>query len=188
YNENTEKIIGDGQVEYVITDKGKHKTDLLLISIGIAPNTSFLEAVDIQLTSNKALVVNEKMETSVKDVYAAGDCATQYNRLKKQNDYVPLGTHANKQGRIAGMNMANQKRSFKGIVGSSIIKFFNITLGKTGLSEEEAKQMNIQYDTITLKSKDRSAYYPNAKTIHIKLIYKRQSMKLLGGQVIGQAG
>lgn len=87
------------------------------------PNTEFLNDTGIHKLPNGALIVNAYQETSIKHIYAAGDCATQYHRIKQQHDYIPLGTTANKQGRIAGANMAGRRIAFKGVVGSSIIKF-----------------------------------------------------------------
>ena len=93
-----------------------------------------------------AITVNGQMETSLKDVYAAGDCATHFNLVKQSNTYVPLGTTANKQGRIAGLNMAGKYAMFRGIVGTNITKFFNITIAIAGLTEREAKGLGIQYE------------------------------------------
>src|SRR5699024_938492 len=141
YGEDTKEITGDEKAQYVVTDKGKHATDLVLISIGVTPNTTFLQQTDVNQTKNGAVLTNDFMETNITDIYAAGDCATQYNRVKKKFDFVPLGTHANKQCRIAGINMTGQKRIFKGIVGSSIMKFMDLSLGKTGLSAKEAERL-----------------------------------------------
>lgn len=187
-NESTKKIIGDKKAQYVVTDKGKHKTDLVLISIGISPNNSFLNDTKVKLTKRNAIIVNKWMETNVKDIYAAGDCATQYHRIKQLNDHIPLGTHANKQGRIAGMNMVGEKRQFKGIVGSTILRFFDLALGKTGLSETETKKLNIPYETIVMEGNHIANYYPGAKTLHIKMLYNSETKQLLGAQVIGEEG
>lgn len=186
--ENTEKIIGDGKAQYVVTDKTKHKTDLVLISIGIQPNTEMVSNTRIDLTNKGAIIVNKRMETNIKDIYAAGDCATQFHRIKGKDDYIPLGTHANKQGRIAGMNMSGINRSFKGIVGSSILKFFDLTLGRTGFSEKEAINQNIAFDTVYIEGEHIANYYPNPKIIYIKLLYETETLQLLGGQVIGEEG
>lgn len=188
FEENTIRFDGNEKAEYVITDKTKHETDLVIISIGISPNTNFLLETDVELFDNKAVVVNEQMETNVKNIYAAGDCATQFHRIKNDHDYIPLGTTANKQGRIAGMNMVGQDRKFKGVVGSSILKFLDLSLGKTGLSAKEAEQLNLAYKEIFIKENQHASYYPDAKTLCIKLIYHQETMQLLGGQIIGAEG
>src|SRR5690625_7580932 len=99
------------------------------------------------------------METSLHNIYAAGDCATQYHQIKKTNDYVALGTTSNKQGRTAGANMAGNTMSFNGIVGTSLVKFFDLTLGRTGLSEKEAKELNLSYDVLQDEARTHSGYY-----------------------------
>ncbi|WP_217608738.1 FAD/NAD(P)-binding oxidoreductase, partial [Bacillus sp. GbtcB15] len=102
----------------------------------------------IQTSVNGAIQVNAYMQTSIKDIYAAGDCATQYHRVKEKDDHIPLGTHANKQGQIAGLNIINIPKTFKGVVGTSIIKFFGLTLGRTGISETEANMLHIPCSSI----------------------------------------
>jgi NADPH-dependent 2,4-dienoyl-CoA reductase/sulfur reductase-like enzyme len=179
---------GDDHVQFVKTAKKDYPTDLVIAAVGVKPNTEFLSETDIDLNKQGVITVNEKMETNVKDVYAAGDCATHYHRIKKRDDHIPLGTTANKQGRIAGLNMAGIKRAFKGIVGSSIIQFFDLTLGKTGLSNKEAEKLGIPSGDIKITSKNHAGYYPEAKKLEVKLTYHKDTKKLLGGQVIGEQG
>src|SRR5699024_12140492 len=107
-----------------------------------------------------SVIVNAYQETNIKNVYAAVDCATDYHRVKQINYYIPLGTTANKQGRIAAANMANDSLTFKGIVGTSIIKFFDITLGKTGITEKEAKSLSIPYKVQKTDANSHAGYYP----------------------------
>ncbi|MFG6114662.1 CoA-disulfide reductase [Halobacillus sp. MO56] len=186
--ENVEGFEGKERVEKVVTDKGTYDTDLVLVAVGVAPNTSFLRGTGIYLTIKDAIQVNAYMETNIKDIYAAGDCATQYNRIKKIDDYIPLGTHANKQGGIAGLNMAERPKAFKGVVGSSIIKFCDLTLGRTGISETEAEQMNLPHKSITIKATDSAGYYPNSEKMTLKLTYHEENFKVLGAQIIGGDG
>lgn len=187
-NENVTAIKGGRSVTSVQTDQGEYKAELVLISVGIQPNTDFIEGTGIATGIKGAIQTNRYMETNVKDIYAAGDCATQYHIVKEQEDYVPLGTTANKQGRIAGMNMAGQPRIFKGITGSSIIKFMDITLGKTGLSEKEAQKLGLPYSSVKIKTKNAAGYYPASKPIYVKLTYRKDNGRLLGGQIIGEKG
>jgi len=188
YKEEIEEIIGDGAITSVRTNKRKYETDLLLIATGVRPNTEFLEGSAVTLAKNGAVHVNEWLETNVADVYAAGDCAMQYDRVKKTDQYVPLGTHANKQGRLAGINMAGKNRAFKGITGTSILKFLDITLGKTGLSDREASAAGLAHMSVTIKARNHASYYPDAKPLWVKLTFERDTALLLGGQVIGEAG
>jgi NADPH-dependent 2,4-dienoyl-CoA reductase/sulfur reductase-like enzyme len=186
--ESVEAFGGSNHVESVKTDKGEYETDLVLVAVGVRPNTSFLEGTGIKTIGNGAIQVNAYMQTSMEDIYAAGDCATQYHRVKEKDDHVPLGTHANKQGQIAGLNMVDVHKTFKGIVGTSIIKFFDLTLGRTGLSEKEAKIMNIPYGSVTITASDIAGYYPDGKKMKLKLVYHKESHKVLGGQIIGENG
>ncbi|MYL35390.1 CoA-disulfide reductase [Pontibacillus yanchengensis] len=188
FEESVEGFKGTNQVEAVVTNKGEHKTDLVLVAVGVAPNTSFMNGTGAYKTYNDALIVNHYMQTNIKDIYAAGDCATQYHRIKEKDDYIPLGTHANKQGQIAGVNMIDQPRTFKGVVGSSIIKFFSLTLGRTGLSEKEAQSLSIPYETITIQSTHAAGYYSKEDKMTLKLVFNKESRLLLGGQIIGGAG
>ena len=179
---------GDGRVDTVITDKQEHPTDMVLVAICVLANTQFLQGTGIHMNPRGAIIVNPYMETSVKNMYAAGDCATDFHRIKQVNDHIPLGTTSNKQGRIAGANMAGNSLQFKGILGTSIIKFFDLTLGRTGLSEREAKQRKFPYEVQTTKANSHAGYYPGGEKLHLKLIYHRDSKKLLGGQIIGKKG
>ncbi|UOQ44396.1 CoA-disulfide reductase [Halobacillus salinarum] len=187
-NESVEEFKGNTRVETIVTDRGEYETDLVLVAAGVVPNTSFLEDTGIYTSYQGAIQVNAFMETSIHDIFAAGDCATQYHRIKHTNDYVPLGTHANKQGQVAGLNMVNIRKPFKGIVGTSILKFFDLTLARTGLSEKEAVQSHIPYQTITTNSTAAAGYYSSGDELTIKLLYHKDKRMLLGGQVIGREG
>ena len=188
FEEEIEEIIGEEAVTAVRTNKKTYETDMIMIATGVRPNTAFLDHSNIMLEKNGAVAVNEWQETNIADVYAAGDCAMQYHRIKEKPAYVPLGTHANKQGRIAGMNLAGKKRSYKGMTGTSIMKFMDLSLGKTGLSDTEASAEKIPYDSVTIEATNHANYYPNAKKLTIKLTFHKESGKLLGGQVIGESG
>lgn len=179
---------GSKRVEQVHTDKGIYHTDLVILAIGVVPNTEFLRRSGIQLGVKGAVVVDPYMKTNISNVYAAGDCATQYHRIKEYNDYIPLGTHANKQGQVAGLNMAGRRTTFKGVLGSSIIKFFDLTLARTGLSEQEAQELGFAHQVISIKTRHIAHYYPGSRPMTIKLIYSPVDRRLLGGQIIGQAG
>lgn len=188
-NESVEKFSGhDGIVDKVITDHGSYTTDFVLLAIGVQPNTRFLNHSNLHLTDQGAIKVNAYMETNIDNIYAAGDCATHFHLVKQKDDYIPLGTTANKQGTIAGANMAGNPVAFKGITGTSIIKFFDLTLGRTGLSEKEAKLMKISYDIAKYEGTDITNYYPGNKKMSIKLLYCKKTYRLLGGQIIGEKG
>lgn len=188
FNENVIGFKGMDHVEQIATDKDEYSVDLVIVATGVSPNTDFLKGSGIYMHGNGAIQVNPHMETNITDIYAAGDCATQFHRIKERDVHIPLGTHANKQGVIAGLNMVNIPKSFKGVVGSSIIKFFDLTLGRTGLSEKEAKEASFPYKVITIESKDIAGYYPGWEEMKIKIVYHEETMQLLGGQIIGGNG
>lgn len=188
FNESVEAFSGQESIQEVITDKSTYSADLVLVAIGVQPNTAFLTETGLRTNRNGAIFVNEYMETNIKHIYAAGDCATHYHRIKQLDDYIPLGTTANKQGVIAGENMAGTRKSFAGIVGTSIIKFFDLTVGRTGLSEREATALDIPYTAKTYEGKDIAGYYPNHHSLLVKILYQSHTRKLLGIQAIGKSG
>jgi len=189
FGESVEGFKGeDGKVSCVVTDHGEHEADLVLVAVGVTPNTKFLEGTGVYTTLKGAINVNAYMETNIKDIYAAGDCATQFHRIKQKEDFIPLGTHANKQGTIAGMNMVDIPTTFKGIVGTSIIKFFDQTLGRTGLSEKEADSLNIPYKSIKINSTHAAGYYSKEGKMTLKILYHEKTNRILGGQIIGREG
>lgn len=186
FHESVTGLKGNDHVEKVVTDQGEYDADLVLVSVGVKPNTSFLEGTGVHTGVKGAIKVDSRMQTNVPDIYAAGDCAVHYHRVKEQDDFIPLGTHANKQGQVAGINMIDGDKTFKGVVGTSIIKFFDLTLGKTGLSAREAEKLNIPYEKVRTKALDVAGYYSREHQMTLKLVYHRDSKKLLGGQIMGQ--
>lgn len=186
-NENVEEITGTARVEAIRTNKGTYPADLVLLAVGVYPNTKFIADTGIVTGIKGAIQVNRYMETNVPGIYAAGDCAVQYHRVKEKDDYIPLGTTANKQGRIAGLNMAGEPKTFQGIVGTAIVKFMDLGLARTGLSEKEVQAIGLPYQTVKIQAKDIAGYYPGVKPLHVKLVYGEDE-RLLGGQVIGENG
>lgn len=183
-NEEVEAI-GEGRIT---TNQNSYPADLIVASVGIRPNTAFLKKTGMNMLQNGAILVNDRLETSIPGIYAAGDCASHFHLVKQKPDYIPLGTTANKQGRIAGLNMAGKSRSFKGITGTSVMKFFNLIAASTGLTEHQAREENISFKTSTIQAKDKAGYYPDAAPLHVKILYAPDSRRLLGGQAIGENG
>jgi len=187
-NESVKGFIGEDRVVGVETDKGQYAADLVVVATGVRPNTEFLEETGAVMLGNGALIVNGRGETSIPDMYAAGDCASVYHLVKEQPVYIPLATTANKLGRIVGENLAGQKSEFKGTLGSACVKVMDLEAGRTGLSERDAQQMGIPYKTVTIADKNQTNYYPGQADIHVKLIYHAETKVLLGGQIIGKQG
>lgn len=185
-NETILGFEGEKFVEGIRTKSGIYDTDLVIVATGVRPSTQFAEG--FAKLENGALIVNEKMETSIKDVYAAGDCASQYHRIKRQDDYLPLGSTANKQGRIAGLNIAGFEQHYQGIVGTSILKFFNLQIGMTGLTNAAADDLKALVESYVMEVNDIAGYYPNVRPMKIRMLVEQQSRKLLGMQAVGQNG
>ncbi|UII55508.1 CoA-disulfide reductase [Cytobacillus spongiae] len=186
--EKVEEFLGFENVEAVRTDKGTYKADLVLLSIGVKPATKFLEGSGIALASNGAVIIDREMRTNIEGIYSAGDCAQVYHKVMEENTFIPLGTNANKCGRIAGANIAGKHQKYVGTLGSAAIKVCDLELGRTGLSESEAKDLAIDYSTVFVQSADHPGYYPNQTPIWIKLICEKRSRKILGAQAIGPKG
>ncbi|MGR6906732.1 FAD-dependent oxidoreductase [Lysinibacillus sp. BSL11] len=187
-NTSVEAFEGNKRVERVITDNGVLETDLVIVASGIKPNTQFLKDTGIALAKNGAIIVNRHLETSLENIYAAGDCATHFNIVKERLDYIPLGTTANKQGRLAGLNMSGKFAPFRGIVGTSILKFFNLTIATTGINERDAKELGFDYEAFKLSARHIAGYYPGAQRMFIKVVVRKRDQLLLGAQIVGPAG
>ncbi|CAM3767442.1 FAD-dependent oxidoreductase [Alkalicoccus chagannorensis] len=179
---------GSGRVRAVQTNKGTYQTDGVIVAIGIKPNTHFLEGTGIQLHPSGAVYVDPYMRTNVDSIWAAGDCATQYHRVKEVHDYVPLGTHANKQGRIAGSNIAGERMTFQGMLGTAIFRFFTLTAGRTGLSTKEADEAGFDYSCETFEPSPYAGYFPGSKAFRLQMIKDNESGRLLGVQAVGVNG
>lgn len=188
FGEKVEGFSGRNKVEAVQTDKNTYETDLVLLSIGTKPATQFLENSGINLAKNGAVIVDREMRTNVEDIYSAGDCAEVYNRITEENTFIPLGTNANKCGRIAGANMDGNHIKYVGTLGSAAIKVFDLELARTGMSEIDAKNLEVDYETVFIKGKNHPGYYPNQTPIWIKLIYEKKTKQILGAQAAGPQG
>ena len=187
-NTPVEAFEGSARVERVVTKEGTFDTDLVIVAVGIQPNTQFLKDTGIALAKNGAVIVNRHLETSIDHIYAAGDCAMHFNIVKERLDYVPLGTTANKQGRVAGLNMSGKFAPFRGIVGTSIMKFFDLTVATTGIDEDTAKKLGFECESYKWSARHIAGYYPGAQRMFIKIVVRKRDQQLLGAHIVGQAG
>ncbi|WP_345976286.1 CoA-disulfide reductase [Sulfurimonas sp. HSL3-7] len=179
---------GVDSVEAVVTDKGRYPTDLVVIATGFRPNTDFLEKSPVERLSNGAVIVNNSGETSVTDIYAAGDCATVPHIVKEEDVYIPLATGANKLGRVVGENMAGVEAYYPGSLGSACVKVMDYEAALTGISESDAVKMGVAYKTVFIKDKNHSEFYPGQEDLYIKLLYDATTGIILGGEVLGKDG
>lgn len=179
---------GEKSVKAVVTEKERYQTDLVLICTGFRPNTDFISDTLIEKLSNGALIVNNRGETSVADIYAAGDCATVPHIVKKENVYIPLATGANKLGRVVGENMAGGEAYYPGSLGSACVKVLGYEAALTGLSEADAVKMGVAYRTVFIKDKNHANTYPGQQELYIKLLYDAETAVILGGEILGRDG
>jgi len=169
----------------VITERLAYECDMVFSVAGTQPATGFCKD-KIKKLENGALEVDRKGQTSREDIYAAGDCASVYHKILRRYVYFPLGTTANRMGRIAGLNMAGKNIFFPGIVGTQIFKFFELSLAKTGLSLENAEKEGIEAASSSAHRKDKAGYYPGAKVSEAEVVYDRSSGRVIGGSVVSE--
>jgi len=178
---------GADKVKKVITDKGKYPAELVVLGIGFSPATGFLKDSGINMAENGAIIIDRHMKTNIDNIYAAGDCAQVYHKVLKKNSYVPLGTNANKQGKTLSDILNGDKHEMQGILGSTVVKIIELQVGKTGLTEKEAKDNNIEYGVSFIKSKTGPEYYPKSEDIYVKIIYNQNNRTIIGGQIAGKS-
>ena len=183
--ESITEYIGENRIEKIITNKGEICADLVVMAIGVKPNTEFLKDTNINMLPNGAIIVDELGRTSIEDIYAAGDCATIKNLITDEDIYAPLATGANKLGRVVGENLGGINSTFPGSLASSCIKVLDMEAAATGLTEEKAKALNINYKTTFISNFNQTHYYPGREKIYVKLIYNADTKVLLGGQIAG---
>ena len=163
-------------------------TDIVILSIGVSPDTKFLQNSGINLGEKGHILVNENLETNLKGMYALGDSILVKNYLTNQDVAIPLAGPANRQGRIVAGNIVGRNEKYKGSLGTAIIKIFELTAASTGLNERTLKQLNIPYEKIYLHPNNHAAYYPGASPISIKALYNKENKKILGAQALGVSG
>ena len=182
------KSSDEGYVTHVKTDRNDYEADLVVMAIGVAPSTKFLEGTGINTMKNGAIITNARMETNIKDIYAAGDCASVNHKLLKIPVHIPLATHASKQGRLLAEILAGKDRSFPGALGTSVVKILDLTLAQTGLNEKQAKDNEYNYQTSFIKTAHRAGYYPDNTPVYIKYLFDKDTNVLLGAQMVGPKG
>jgi len=179
---------GRGRVEKVVTNKGDVKAETVLIAKGAAPNTALAEQMGVTLGSTGAIAVDRHQRTNLERVYAGGDCAEAPHIVTGKPAYIPLGTTANKAGRVAGENIGGLATEFPGIVGTAVSKIFDLQVARTGLSLSEALANGFAARGSTITHLSRSKHYPGGLPITVRLITEAETHKLLGAQMIGKEG
>ena len=178
----------DGKTMVILKDGEPLKTDMVILAIGVAPDTRLAKDAGISLGIKNSIVVNERMETSAPDIYAVGDAVEVHHRITGQKALISLAGPANKQGRIAADNICGGNSSYKGSQGSSVIKIFDMTVATTGLNEQAAKQAGIDCDKVYLSPASHASYYPGGTMMTMKVLFEKETYRLLGAQIIGYDG
>ncbi len=184
--EAVQRLEGEaGRIRRVVTSEGSYEADMVLMAIGVRPEVGLAREAGLEIGPTGAIAVDEHLCTSDQLIYAAGDCVESVDLLSGKKVYVPLGSTANKQGRVVADNLCGKKERFPGILGSLIVKVFDLNVARTGLSEEDARLLGAEPVSMLVPSPDRAHIYPGAKPVVIKLVADAVSRKLLGAQVIG---
>jgi NADPH-dependent 2,4-dienoyl-CoA reductase/sulfur reductase-like enzyme len=172
----------------VHTDNGDIPADLVVLGLGVEPNSELAADAGVALGAGNAIAVNRRQQTNAEGVWAAGDCCESYHLVTTRKVYVALGTVANKQSRVAGTNIGGGYATFPGVVGTAITKICDTEIARSGLTEKEAARDGFGYDAVTIESTTTAGYLPSAEPITVKMLAERRSGKLLGAQIVGGDG
>ena len=181
------RILGDdrGNVQSVSTAEGEIPADLVLIAVGVRPNSKLAQEACLEVGDRGDIWVNEYLQTSDPDIFAGGDCVKNVHLLTGRTIFAPMGSTANKHGRVIANNIMGHQEKFRGVLGTSVVKVFDYNVGKTGLTEMQAREAGFDVVTTLNPSSDLPHYYPTHKTMLLKLIADRNSRKILGFQAVG---
>ena len=189
FNAKVEKIADTDKGVSVILDNGcSVKADIAIVAIGVVPDAELAKKADLTLGIKGSILVNDKMQTSAQDIYAVGDAVQVKNYVTDKDDLIALAGPANKQGRIAADNICGLDSHFNGSQGSSVLKIFDLTAAATGISETKARSLGFDTDSVILSPMSHAGYYPDAMVMTMKVVFERNTYKLLGGQIVGYDG
>ncbi|MBO4209520.1 FAD-dependent oxidoreductase [Micromonospora echinofusca] len=179
---------GDGRIRGVLTTGGRVPADVVVLGLGVRPNTALATDAGLPLGPTGGIRVDLRMRVvDTPGVWAAGDCVETVHRVSGQPAHVPLGTHANKQGRVAGINLGGGYATFPGVVGTAVTKVCDLEVARTGLRERDASRAGFEFVSAVVESTNRAGYFPGAETMTVKLIAERPSGRLLGAQIVGRS-
>ena len=184
-SEKVESIEGNGSVQRVITNKRTIETDMVIMSVGVQPNSQLAKACGLEITPGGAVAVDSRFRTSDPNIYAGGDCIENTHILTGKNVYMPLGSLANRHGRIIGSNLAGGNDEFPGVVGSFIIKIFDLAVAKAGLTLVQAKAAGFNAVNAFVVQADRAHFYPDMELIYMDLVVEKGTGRVLGVQGLG---
>lgn len=178
----------EGDLLRVRSSAGDVTAGIVLVATGVVPNSEIGKQAGVEAGINGALCVGRGMQTNVPNVYAAGDCVETWHRVLNSFTYLPLGTTAHKQGRVAGENATGGQREFEGSLGTQVVKVFDLVIARTGLRDDEARKAGFDPVTVASEQFDHKAYYPGARKLRIRVTGDRNTGRLLGAQILGPWG
>ncbi|MCG7203070.1 FAD-dependent oxidoreductase [Streptomyces arenae] len=179
----------DGRVRAVATEDAEYPADVVILGIGVRPETRLAEAAGLPLGARGGLLTDLAMRVrGHEDIWAGGDCVEVLNLVSGQEQYIPLGTHANKHGQVIGTNVGGGYATFPGVVGTAVSKVCDLEIARTGLREKDALRVGLRFETVTIESTSRAGYYPGASPMTVKMLAERRTGRLLGVQIVGREG
>ncbi len=177
-----------GCVAAVVTEGGAIPADIVVLGLGVRPNASVAEGAGVDIGPSGGIAVDRRLRTSHPSVWAAGDCAEKHHRVSGRPVAVALGTHANKEGRVAGINLGGGYATFPGVIGTAATKVGALEVARTGLNEAEAAEAGFVTESTVSESTTRAGYFPGAEPMTSKLVVERGTGRLLGAQIVGREG
>ena len=178
----------DGGVDVLLKDEQPLHADMVILAIGVSPETTLAKDAGLELGIKGSIVVNDRMETSISDIYAVGDAVQVKHFVTGQDALISLAGPANKQGRIAADNICGGDSHYTGSQGSSVIKIFGMTAATTGVNETNARKTGLDVDTVILSPMSHAGYYPGGKVMTMKVVFEKATYRLLGAQIVGYEG
>jgi NADPH-dependent 2,4-dienoyl-CoA reductase/sulfur reductase-like enzyme len=179
----------DRRIRSVVTADGSIPADVVVLGLGVRPDTALGQSAGLLLGDHGGLRTNLQMQVLGHDnVWAGGDCVEVLNLVSGQYQHVALGTHANKQGRVIGHNLAGSYATFPGVVGTAVSKVCHLEIARTGLRERDATRAGFEYVTVTVRSTTKAGYFPGTHRMNVKMTAERCTGRLLGVQIVGQEG
>ena len=178
---------GDG-IDVLLKDNAPLRADMVVLAIGVTPETTLAKEAGLELGIKDSIVVNDRMETSVPDIYAAGDAVQVKHYVTGEDTLISLAGPANKQGRIIADNVCGGDSRYKGSQGSAVVKVFDMTAATTGINETNARNSGLDVDTVILSPMSHAGYYPGGKVMTVKVVFEKKTYRLLGAQIVGYDG
>jgi NADPH-dependent 2,4-dienoyl-CoA reductase/sulfur reductase-like enzyme len=179
----------DGRVRAVATDDAEYPADVVVLGIGVRPETELARAAGLPVGDHGGLLTDLSMRVrGHDDIWAGGDCVEVLDLVSGRERHIPLGTHANKHGQVIGANVGGGYATFPGVVGTAVSKVCDLEIARTGLREKDARRAGLQFVAVTIESTSRAGYYPGAASMTVKMLAERRTGRLLGVQIVGREG